>query len=432
MAQKNIIIDRRKNDKGKSTPNRQRFLQRARKQVKQSVKRMVREGNIEDITSDKNREVNVPARDLNEPFFHHGEGGKEKRVYPGNDQFQEGDRIPRPQSDSGQGNKGSKDGEGEDDFTFQLTKEEFLDMFFEDLELPDMARTSMATTEEWKMKRAGFSNDGPPNRLNVVRTMKQAKGRRFALRAAKRRRLEELEQEREQLISKLEQGDDDELKKRLDDVDLEIEELRRLLKAVPFIDDVDLRYNNYEKHPEPVTQAVMFCIMDVSGSMGEWEKEMAKRFYMLLYLFLTKHYERVELVFIRHHTTAREVTEEEFFYATDSGGTIVSPALDLMDQIVKERFPTSDWNVYACQCSDGDDWPDDCTEAQKILQSKILPQTQYFAYIEIDRGRPIESDLWPYYNQVAANFQNLSMKRITDASDIYPVFRKLFKKTNAN
>lgn len=425
-----IIIDRRKNTKGKSSVNRQKFIKRVKRQVRAAVKDLIRDGKIEDIISDSGKKVNVPIKDLSEPNFHYGGGGVVDRVFTGNRQFIEGDRVDRPEDGEGAGGKGSKDGEGNDEFSFHLTKEEFLDLFFEDLELPDLTKKDLATVNEYAYRRAGFSTDGNPARLNVMRSMKQAKARKFALRSPKKKKLKLLEDELlllEDSATTYDEEKDKEVKERIVEIKNDMEILKRKIKAIPFIDNIDLRYNRWEKHPIPITQAVMFCIMDVSGSMQEWEKEMSKRFFMLLYLFLTKNYKRVELVFIRHHSIATEVDEDEFFHSVETGGTVVSPALELMYDIAQKRFPKSSWNIYACQASDGDNWMNDCTVTQDILTKKILGLVQHYAYVEINR-RGTDSDLWPYYEDIKLTHDNFDMSVITGAEDIYPVFRKLFEK----
>ena len=416
------IIDRRKNAKGKSSGNRQRFLRRVRNQVKQAAKEAIRGGDIKSITSNQGRKVKVPVKDLNQPRITHGEGGVYERVIPGNREYIKGRRFDRESEDESNGTNG----EGEDNFEFTLTKEEFLDLFFEDLELPDLVKKNITVTDSYTRKRSGFGTQGTPSRLNVIRSMRQAKSRRFALGKPKRKKIKELEAELEQLLADGVTGD------RISAIEEQIAKLKKKLRAVPFVDDVDLRYNMWTKEPQPASQAVMFCIMDVSGSMGEWEKEMAKRFFMLLYLFLTKAYDRVELVFIRHHHDAKEVDEKEFFYSQDSGGTLVSPALDLMDEIIKKRYPTDQWNVYGCQASDGDNFPHDTPAACDTLNNTILPKTQYYAYVEIDRQGSLDSDLWDSYDNVRTANKNFDMTVITDVSEIYPVFRRLFEKNPAS
>jgi uncharacterized sporulation protein YeaH/YhbH (DUF444 family) len=202
--------------------------------------------------------------------------------------------------------------------------------------------------------------------------------------------------------------------------------LKRKIQSVPFIDTIDLRYNNWIRVPSPSTQAVMFCVMDVSGSMDEAKKDIAKRFFILLYLFLTKNYEKIELVFIRHHTSAKEVSEEEFFYSRETGGTVVSSALELLNTVIEARYPPHAWNIYVAQASDGDNWNADSPYCQELLQEKIMPLLQYFAYIEIMPRH--HQSLWEVYQLVKERFPNFAMENIDTVADIYPVFRELFKR----
>ena len=209
----------------------------------------------------------------------------------------------------------------------------------------------------------------------------------------------------------------------------EIAELRKKIENVPFIDTFDLRFKNYEKRPIPSSQAVMFCLMDVSGSMDQATKDIAKRFYVLLYLFLNRTYENVDVVFIRHHTQAKEVDEHEFFYSQETGGTIVSSALKLMKEIVADRYPANEWNIYAAQASDGDNWADDSPRCKELLVNTLLPTCQYYSYIEITRRS--HQTLWHEYEKLESSFDNFAMKNIKTVDDIFPVFRELFQKETA-
>jgi len=166
--------------------------------------------------------------------------------------------------------------------------------------------------------------------------------------------------------------------------------------------------------------------MDVSGSMDQATKDMAKRFYILLYQFLTRTYKNIEVVYIRHHTQAKEVDEQEFFYSQETGGTIVSSALKLMDDIIRERYAQGDWNIYAAQASDGDNWADDSPHCSEILRSRILKQVRYYAYIEITTRA--HQSLWREYQAIAAQNENFAIQHIRGVEDIYPIFRELFKK----
>ncbi|MCP5153401.1 MAG: YeaH/YhbH family protein [Ectothiorhodospiraceae bacterium] len=419
------IIDRRLNGKNKSAVNRQRFLRRYKAQIRKAASAAVSGRSITDATSGE--KVNIPTRDIAEPTFHHGAGGRRETVHPGNTDFVAGDRIARPKGGGGGGSgRGdpSRDGTGEDEFVFELTRDEFLDCFFEDLELPNLVQREIKEMLSHRTVRAGYSRQGVPANINVVRTLRGALGRRIALRGPYRERLREVERELEEL-------EDQGLGSSARAIELreEIRRLRTHIEAIPFIDDFDLRYNHRIRVPQPSTQAVMFCLMDVSGSMDEARKDIAKRFFILLYLFLLRSYERIDVVFVRHHVTAKEVDEHEFFYARETGGTVVSSALKLMDEIVRDRYPLSSWNIYAAQASDGENWGDDSTTCRELLTERILPLVQYYAYVEITPDR--HQSLWAEYEAVAAEHEHFAMQEIASPADIFPVFRRLLARKPA-
>ncbi|SJN58603.1 YeaH/YhbH family protein [Vibrio ruber] len=419
MAQ---FIDRRLNGKNKSAVNRQRFLRRHKQQIKESIADAVNRRSI--TNTESGEDISIPSKDIKEPTFHQGKGGLKERVHPGNDQFITGDKIDRPQqgggSGSGQGDA-SADGEGSDDFVFQISKDEYLDILFDDLALPNLKKQQVNRIVEWKTHRSGYQTAGVPANISIVRSLQQSLARRTAMTSGKRRLLHELEEALAD-IQNLEPAQPLE-EKRLQQ---EILDIRKKIDQVPFIDTFDLRYKNYEKRPIPSSQAVMFCLMDVSGSMDQATKDIAKRFYVLLYLFLTRTYKNVEVVFIRHHTQAKEVDEHEFFYSQETGGTIVSSALKLMHEIVEERYPLNQWNIYAAQASDGDNWADDSPRCRSILTENLLPSCQYYAYIEITHRS--HQTLWHEYEKLQASFDNFAMKNIQSVDDIFPVFRELFQK----
>ncbi|EII7297449.1 YeaH/YhbH family protein [Vibrio cholerae] len=423
MAQ---FIDRRLNGKNKSTVNRQRFLRRYKEQIKESVADAVNRRSI--TNTESGEDVSIPTRDIKEPMFHQGKGGVRERVHPGNDQFIRGDKIDRPKGGQGSGGSGeseaSADGEGSDDFVFQISKDEYLDILFEDLALPNLKKNQVNKITEWKTHRAGFQTSGVPSNISVVRSLQQSLARRTAMTAGKRRLMSELEEE----LERIQRSEPPQIMEEMR-IKQEIEELRNKIDSVPFIDTFDLRFKNYEKRPIPSCQAVMFCLMDVSGSMDQATKDIAKRFYVLLYLFLTRTYENVEVVFIRHHTQAKEVNEHDFFYSQETGGTIVSSALKLMHEIIEARYPLGEWNIYGAQASDGDNWADDSPRCKELLSNKLLPYCQYYAYIEITRRS--HQTLWHEYEKLQASFDNFAMKNIRSVEDIFPVFRELFQKENA-
>jgi len=419
------FIDRRLNGKNKSAVNRQRFIRRYKQQIKQAVSDAISKRSVTDI--DKGESVSIPGRDITEPFFHQGQGGHRQRVHPGNDQFSEGDRIKRPLGGQGGGSgqgDASQDGEGEDDFVFSISKDEYLDLLFEDLELPNLRKNQLDKLVQFKNVRAGYRSEGVPSNIDIVRSLQGSLARRVAMTAGKKNRLREVEAKIDQLQA--EPLPDLSL---LAQLRIEADELKKRIDAVPFIDSFDLRFRNFAKRPEPTSKAVMFCLMDVSGSMDQATKDMAKRFYILLYMFLSRSYKNVEVVYIRHHTQAKEVDEQEFFYSQETGGTIVSSALKLMADIVQERYDPTQWNIYAAQASDGDNWADDSPQCANLLTTQLLPFVRYYAYIEITQ-RPHQS-LWVEYEKLLTQFENFAIQPIRQVSDIYPVFRELFKKQAA-
>lgn len=422
------IIDRRLAGKNKSIGNRERFLRRYKDKIRDAVKRAVDGRGIRDL--ERGEEVRIPKKDISEPMFHHGQGGNREMVHPGNQEYVTGDRIERPKGGQGGGSgkgQAGDSGEGEDDFVFALSKEEFMQVLFEDLALPHLLRTQLAETPEWKTHRAGHSSDGTPNNLDIVRSMRGALGRRIALGGDARRELHELE-ERVAFL-KRHHPDDPVAQREIATAEVRLIELRSKIERIPFLDPIDLRFRSRVKIPVPTSKAVMFCLMDVSGSMDEARKDLAKRFFIILYLFLTKHYEKIDLVFIRHHTQAQEVSEQDFFHARETGGTVVSSALELMDEIIKARYSPSEWNIYGAQASDGDNWHHDSGRCRELLTQRLLPACRYYAYVQVAEE---EQNLWEEYTRLVETHKHFAMRKTTEASQIYPVFRDLFKREGAS
>lgn len=418
MAQ---LIDRRLDGKNKSAVNRQRFIRRFKNQMRKSVAETLKGRSITDI--DNGEKVNIPARDLREPTFEHV-GGRREVVHPGNKEFVKGDKMSRPKGGSGSGSGGGQagnSGEGEDDFVFELSREEFLELFFEDLELPNLVRTQLAKLMEFKSVRAGFSSAGNPSSVSIVKTFNKAYSRRLAIFGARKGEIADIEAEIQGLLDAGTDASDE----RIGVLRERIEEIR-MKKPPPFIDTFDLRFVNRIQQPQPTTQAVMFCIMDVSGSMDAARKEIAKRFFILLHLFLKCNYKKIDIVFIRHHTVAKEVDEQTFFHEKETGGTVVSGALELMREIMTTRYSTSSWNIYVAQASDGDNYAHDSPRCKDILLKNIMPFVRYYAYIEITPDR--HQTLWEVYEEVKEQCPHFAMRQIDGPADIYPVFRDLFRR----
>lgn len=406
---------------GASIPNRVRFIRRARSSVRRMVEEALQEGNI--ITDENGeKKVSIPTDGIDEPSIRKSNtGGDRQRIFPGNEEFVEGDRIPRPEGGQRGGGSGDQAGKGDgvDTFQFVISREEFLQLFFEDCELPNLTKRSAGDTERFSLHRAGFSKSGSPSQMDLLRTMRQSLGRRIAL---GRPSLTELTVLEDEIADEEAKGKETE---HLIELRARYAQLLARCVLVPFIEpDHDVRYRRFERTPRPITRAVMFCLMDVSGSMTQERKNNAKRFFLLLQLFLISRYKHVEVVFIRHTEQAQEVDEETFFHSQETGGTAVSSVLKEMQEIIRQRY-SSEWNIYAAQASDGDNDNHDTEEAVTLI-AELLPTLQYYAYIEVKEGSS-DSTLWRAYEQVDA--ENFAMKRVHAPGDVVSVFYRLFSRT---
>jgi uncharacterized protein len=414
-----FIVDRRLNPGSKSLENRQRFLRRAKALVQGAVKKTSEGRDIKDVL--EGGEVSIPLDGMHEPRFR-TQGGTRDRVLPGNKKFVEGDILPRSGEGRGRASQPGV-GDSEDDFRFVLSRDEFVDLFLDDLELPDLAKRKLAEAEGEGLQRAGYTTSGSPANISISRTVQLAMARRVALRRPRPETIARLEAELEDCIEE----------ERRAELAAEIEALKAKARRIPFIDPIDIRFRRFETVPKPVAQAVMFCLMDVSGSMSEHMKDLAKRFYMLLYVFLTRRYRHVEIVFIRHTDRAEEVDEDTFFHGPASGGTMVSSALEAMHDIVRSRFRPADWNIYAAQASDGDNSLSDSAVTGRLLTEMILPVSQFFAYLEVGEASGStfdmpDSSLWTLYQRLRTEGAPLSMRKVSDRSEIFPVFHDLFQR----
>ena len=411
------IVDRRIDPQGRGAVNRERFIRRFKGEIKRAADEEFTKRSITDVG--RGGRVTIPGRGLAEPHLTHDQQtGNRGFVVPGNREFLPGDKLPRPE-DAGAG-EGDGDeageGEGRDSFAFVLSREEFLALFFDDLELPNLERTRFGEVTMERVHRAGFSRDGLPLSLLPALTMRMSIARRIALRGSLNAQIEELERERE------EAGAD-----RRTQIDEEIARLQLRRDSLPFLEDLDRRYRARVARPAPAARAVMLCLMDVSGSMDERKKDLAKRFFVLLYLFLERKYGGVDVVFIRHTEQAEEVDEQRFFNDPQTGGTLVRPALELTNRVIDNRYGGPDWNVYVAQASDGDCTSEDGRLSAAFVKDVMLPKVRYFAYVDIPSSsgwfnRP--SDLWQSYD--AIEDPGFARRSVRGRSDIWPVFRELF------
>ena len=438
------IIDRRQNyNKNKNISNRQRFIERVKGQIKDNVNLNIQKGKLSDLA--KGEKIKIRVKDTKEPKFgQDSDTGTNDSVVPGNDRFNKGDEINKPQSSSGRGRRGSLDEDSTDDIVFTLTKDEFYDLLFEDLELPDMVKKDIKGSTTTLPERRGYTTTGSPNNLDIVRSSKNAMGRRIALKRPGKKKLREMEEELERILAVpffASVKEQEKREERIQKLKNQIEKMRKKQKAIPYLDPIDVRYRRFDRIPKPITNAVMFCLMDVSGSMGEKEKDISKRFFLLLYLFLTRKYEKVDIVFIRHTTHADEVDEYTFFHDPLSGGTKISSGLELIDNIIDQRYDIDKTNIYISQASDGGNYSFDNEECDRIIKDRLMKKIQYFAYIEIFdaelfarnmlsnfMGEEDSFTLWDYYEKLSKQYTNFKIKKISDKNEIFQVFKDLFAK----
>ncbi len=419
------IVDRRSDPPGRGAVNRERFVRRFKDEIKRAADEEFSKRSIRDV--DRGGRISIPGRGLVEPHLHHDpKSGDRDFVLPGNKDFLPGDAIARPPGGSGRGDGEGDEpgtGEGRDSFAFVLSRDEFLSLFFDDLELPNLERTRFGEVTMERTRRAGYSRDGVPGNLSPAMTVRMSIARRIALRGSLTADIEEAE-------SAAEAEADPARALELED---ELDRLKRRRDSLPFIEDVDRRYRAQAPMPSPATRAAMLCLMDVSGSMDERKKDLAKRFFTLLYLFLERKYGQVDIVFVRHTEVAEEVDEERFFHDPQTGGTLVLPALELAHQIIQQRYAGSDWNVYVAQASDGDCGMEDGARSAACVRDQLLPLVRYYAYVDITPNTHgwfnRASDLWQAYAGIEdAGF---ARRQVHGRADIWPVFRELFARREA-
>lgn len=442
------IIDRRRMSRSKTAENRSRFIKRYKEALKKSIADTFMNKKLADSAT-SGGEVKINGKTLDEPTIYHGQGGTVDRVLPGNQHYSEGDLLPKQKSGSSQGSGDPSDsGEGFDDFTIMLDNKEFLDLLFDDLELPNLVQTMLTSSKVTSFKNAGFTSDGNPSSLSIIKTYKQALGRRICIRGSIEEELLALGERIENdlngkcnPVNREHHRIDEELEPELEAAYALYDELQARHDNVPLFDEHDLRYRAKTKIENPTTHATMIMLMDNSGSMGEREKTIARKFFLLLYLFLKRSYEAVDMVFISHTTTAREMSEEEFFSTHDSGGTVVSSGLDLMHEIIDARL-VEKTNIYVAQVSDGDNVDTDNGTCVELLEDDILPHTRYFAYVQVDDYhvtdestdpylstlRSFGKGLWKAYDGLAKRTKRFNVKRVSHEREIYPVFRELFSR----
>jgi uncharacterized protein len=362
--------------------------ERHKERVKEAIKRNLGSivSNEAIILSDGKRTVKVPIRALDEYKFRF-DYRKKKHVGQGDGKTRVGDVIAREGQGQGQGaGQGGQSG-GEEYYEAEVNIDEIAALIFEDLQLPFL---------EEKAKKAVQSKTTRFNEIRRTGVMANLDKRRMILENIKRNAREE--------------G-----KARFGDVKKE-----------------DLRFKTWEESLRYESNAVVLALMDVSGSMGEFKKYIARSFFFWMVRFLRTKYDNVEIVFISHHTEAKEVTEEQFFTQGESGGTVVSSAYQLALDIIADRFRPQDWNIYPFHFSDGDNYYSDNEEAVR-LADQLITTCNLFGYGEIgEEGassyRRSSGALLSIFNDRLKRKERFVGVRIDDKEDVYPALKQFFGK----
>jgi uncharacterized sporulation protein YeaH/YhbH (DUF444 family) len=442
-----IFVDRRKTGRGKSLNNRQKLLDRVKESIRSAKPGDIDAGGMKSTGSGSQKTLANPvkiARDaLHEPTFHYDPGtGERDIVLVGNDTWERGDEFPIETSGQGGGgrSRGSGPGEdGEDDFIINISRTEFFDVFFEDCELPDLQETNEKDLPEAMWKPAGFQKEGNAAQLSVVRSYRNAIGRRRALTSDSRAELEELLEELEKLDEILEGNPLNAVASaKWKELTLRVEELQTKISATPMFEKVDLRYRKSEKVQIKTADAALIMIMDISGSMDEEKKRTARKLFSLQYAFIKRKYPNTDLVFIYHTDTAEEVNEEEFFTTRKSGGTIVSPALQLAETIIKSRYDTRQTNIYLSYVSDGDNWDPDNAKVMEVMEGGLLNRLRHAVYAQVGNsympsmyGASSGITLFHVMTSVSNTHKKMHVIRVTDESEVFTAFKKVYgKKAN--
>lgn len=331
------IVDRRTQGKNKLAGSRKKFLNKYKKQISEAISEHIKD---KDITKMKSK-VKVKAHSIDEVrASYDGRKSRRKNIHPGNDKYVVGDSIPINGSEEGDSGSGGGDGEDYADVhEFVLSKKEVVDLIFRNMRLPNFIKKSNKNLIQTRFTTGGYVKEGPISRLAIKKTFEQAVARKIAAKSS------------------------------------------NTIRHIPFIDDIDLRFRNLIKEEKPISQAVVFFVLDVSGSMYEDIKLMAKKFFMFFYWFLELHYKYLDLRFIIHTTDAYEVGEKDFFTTKISGGTVLSSGLRLISDIIKAEYNYNDTNIYIVQASDGENfYYDDAQYMEEI--NKLLKYVQYYMYVE--------------------------------------------------
>ena len=380
----------------RSAEDRKRHKERVEEAIKKNIPGIIADESIIGVSKDK--KIKVPIRGIKE--FHFIYGKNQKGVGSGTGKEEKGDIVGKEAEDengSGKG-QGAGDQEGEEIYETEITVEELIHYMFDNMELPDLDRRKLADIELVSYRKLGFQLKGIPPRLAKRKSSIERIKRQQSI-----KRGQTLNEEDSQRNQAGQEAEDE---------------------RFPFSED-DLRYTRMQPESRKTFNAVVFCIMDVSGSMDQSKKYLARCFYFLLYQFLRLRYTNVEIVFIAHTTTALEVTEQEFFYRGESGGTKISSGYEKALDIIEERYNPSSWNIYAFHCSDGDNWREDNQKAI-VAAAALCEACNMFGYVEIPLKGYFD-DTFSKSISEGIKRDNFHIVRIHEIQDVYPALKELLE-----
>lgn len=384
----------------RSARDRLRHRQKVKDSIRDNIGDILAEESI--IGRDRGKIIKIPIRSIKEYRFIYGDNSS--GVSQGDGSQKPGDVVEKGPPDPNSVGEGGGDQPGVDAVETDVTLDELIELMFDDLELPELERKSFRQiVSKDARKRKGKRHAGIRPRLDKRTT---ARNRVRRMLAAKRARSGELAQETSIVIGGVEEE-----------------------KRFPFHQD-DMRYFHITPTEKEQSNAVVFCIMDTSGSMGTTKKYLARSFYFLLYQFVRQKYQNVELVFIAHHTDAKEVTENEFFHKVESGGTYISSGYRKALEIIKDRYHPSLWNIYAFHCSDGDNFYSDNDRAIEAAK-ELCDVCNLFGYGEIKPSGSAyySGSMLEAFNQIDAdNFQTIVIEK---KEDLWPGFKAFLTRDRA-
>ncbi len=400
--------------KERSSEDRRRHKELVEESIKKNIGSIISEESI--IGQSGSKKIKIPVRGIKEYSFVFGKNAKGAATGDGDEK--RGDVVGEDAEGKNFGHGGAGDQEGEDIYETEITVEELVNYLFDDLDLPDLDRKRISEIEaDNGFRKLGYQRKGIPPRLAKRRTVIEKIKRKQAY-----KRNTEAEEglpgdgmpagdlSKDNIpdagLSRDGMAVGDLSKGRMPSEHLPLKDNGDVSPAdmrdeaggsyttgtrngydnerFPFMED-DLRYRRLKETHKKDFNAVVLCIMDVSGSMDQTKKYMARSFYFLLYQFLRLKYSNVEVVFIAHTTTAREVGEVEFFHKGESGGTYISSGYEKALEIIEQRYNPKNWNIYAFHCSDGDNWTEDNKKAVE-LALKLCEVCNLFGYGEIVPG----------------------------------------------